>query len=156
MITAFCARPGRSAAPRGCHLPRLSAQILTIADVFDALTAPRIYRPKAFSPDTALSWMLERAGTDFDPILLKVFCNMLGTYPVGTLLEFASGELALVKSNPPEQDGTKPVVVVLISQPEGGYRVEEEIDLSAQDDPPAIVNTHHPSTYGIQPAEFIL
>jgi HD-GYP domain-containing protein (c-di-GMP phosphodiesterase class II) len=140
----------------GGRRPGLISRILTIADVFDALTAPRIYRPNAYSPDVALSWMLGRAGTDFDPILLKVFCNMLGTYPVGTLLELDSGEMALVKSNPPGQDGTRPIIVTLTSQAGGGYAAQEEIDLSAKEPPPAIVKTHHPSNYGIQPAQFLL
>jgi HD-GYP domain-containing protein (c-di-GMP phosphodiesterase class II) len=140
----------------GGRRPGLISRILTIADVFDALTAPRIYRPKAFSPDMALSWMLERAGTDFDPILLKVFCNMLGTYPIGTLLEFDSGALALVKSNPPQQDGTRPIVIVLSSQNGGGYAVQEELDLAAVEPAPKIVKTHHPSHFGIQPAQYIL
>ncbi len=140
----------------GNRRPGLISRILTIADVYDALTAPRIYRPTAFSPDVALSWMMERAGTDFDPILLKVFCNMLGTYPVGTLLELESGELALVKSNPPTQDGSRPVVVVLSTQGEGHYTAQEEIDLSTAEPCPRVVKTHHPSHFGIQPAQYIL
>jgi HD-GYP domain-containing protein (c-di-GMP phosphodiesterase class II) len=140
----------------GGRRPGLISRILSIADVFDALTAPRIYRPEAFSPDMALGWMLERGGTDFDPILLKVFCNMLGTYPVGTLLELDSGALALVKANPKAHDGTKPVVVVLASQEKGGYLAQEELDLSTVEPAPQIVKTHHPSLFGIQPAQFIL
>jgi HD-GYP domain-containing protein (c-di-GMP phosphodiesterase class II) len=136
--------------------PDLISRILTIADVFDALTAPRIYRPEALSPAVALSWMLEGAGTDFDPILLKAFCNLLGTYPVGTLLELDSGELALVKSTPPDQGGTLPVVVVLASRSGGGYRAQEEVDLSRRRPPAMIIDTHHPSRFGIQPAQFIL
>jgi hypothetical protein len=132
------------------------SRILTIADVFDALTAARIYRPHAFSPDAALSWMLERAGTDFDPILLKAFCNMLGTYPVGTLLELDSGALALVKSNPPEQDGTQPVVVILASEADGVYTAQEVVDLATREPALKIVKTHHPSSFGIQPAQYIL
>jgi HD-GYP domain-containing protein (c-di-GMP phosphodiesterase class II) len=140
----------------GRRRPGLISRILTIADVFDALTAPRVYRPNPFSPDAALSWMLERAGSDFDPILLKVFCNMLGSYPVGTLLELDSGGLALVKSNPPGQDGTLPIIVILSRQSGGGYAAQEEVDLSTLETPPAIVKTHHPSSFGIQPAQFIL
>jgi HD-GYP domain-containing protein (c-di-GMP phosphodiesterase class II) len=140
----------------GGRRPGLISRILTIADVFDALTAPRIYRSEAFSPDVALGWMLEKGGTQFDPILLKVFCNMLGTYPVGTLLELESGTLALVKANPPKQDGTSPIVVILANQDNGGYQVQEELDLSTMEPTPAIVRTHHPSLFGIQPAQFIL
>jgi hypothetical protein len=40
--------------------------------------------------------MLEGAGKEFDPILIKVFVNILGVYPVGTLLKLDTGELALV------------------------------------------------------------
>lgn len=141
--------------PKG-RRPSLVSRILTIADVFDALTAARIYRPHAFSPDAALSWMLEKAGTDFDPILLKVFCNMLGTYPVGTLLELDSGELALVKSNQPEQDGTRPVVVILTSEADGVYAAQEVVDLSTREPALNIVKTHHPGSFGIQPAQYIL
>jgi HD-GYP domain-containing protein (c-di-GMP phosphodiesterase class II) len=136
--------------------PDLISRILTIADVFDALTAPRIYRPEALSPDQALSWMIEGAGTDFDPTLLKAFCNMLGTYPVGTLLELDSGELALVKSNPPDQDGGLPIVVVLASRSGGGYRAQEEVDLARRRPPAMILGTHHPSRFGIQAAKYIL
>jgi HD-GYP domain-containing protein (c-di-GMP phosphodiesterase class II) len=35
------------------------------------------------SPDRVLATMLKGSGKDFDPILLKVFINILGVYPVG-------------------------------------------------------------------------
>ena len=47
----------------------------------------------------ALGLMLEGAGKDFDPILIKIFINILGVYPVGTLLKLDTGELALVISS---------------------------------------------------------
>ena len=65
----------------------LFGRILHIADVYDAITTPRVYRPLTLSPDQALSFMLEGSGTDSDPILLKVFAKMMGTFPVGTLLQ---------------------------------------------------------------------
>ena len=37
----------------------LFGRIITIADVYDALTSPRIYRPEANSPDRALEIMLK-------------------------------------------------------------------------------------------------
>jgi HD-GYP domain-containing protein (c-di-GMP phosphodiesterase class II) len=53
----------------------LFGRIITLADVFDAITSPRVYRNIAFTPDQALNIMLDGAGTDFDPILLKIFIN---------------------------------------------------------------------------------
>lgn len=74
----------------------LFGRIIAIADVYDALTSPRVYRKSVLSPDHALGLMLEGAGKEFDPILIKVFVNILGVYPVGTLLKLDTGELALV------------------------------------------------------------
>ena len=44
--------------------------------------------------------MLAQSGTSFDPILLKVFINMLGAFPVGTLLKLDTGEMGLWRYDP--------------------------------------------------------
>lgn len=49
-----------------------SARIVAIADVYDALTSPRVYK-KAWSHDETLKYMLNGAGTQFDPLLIEVF-----------------------------------------------------------------------------------
>ncbi len=55
----------------------IEGRIAAIADVFDALTSDRVYRP-AMSLEDALEIMLEGRGTQFDPRLLEVFCANLG------------------------------------------------------------------------------
>jgi putative nucleotidyltransferase with HDIG domain len=50
----------------------LTARILTVADVWDALTTSRAYRP-AFSTDEALAIMERGRGETFDPALLDRF-----------------------------------------------------------------------------------
>jgi HD-GYP domain-containing protein (c-di-GMP phosphodiesterase class II) len=139
----------------------LFSRILTITDVFDAVTSPRIYRQSVFSPDQALGWMLGGAGTDFDPILLKVFINMLGVYPIGSLLELDTGELALVMDTGKKFNGTRPMVVLLADDGQGGYTKVGVADLAERDAQSGafqrnIVKSLHPSTRGIQPAEFLL
>ena len=139
----------------------LFSQILTITDVFDAITSPRIYRHSAFSPDQALGWMLGGAGTDFDPVLLKVFINMLGVYPIGSLLELDTGELALVMDTGKKLNGARPMVVLLAADGQGGYTKAGVTDLAERDAQSGtfqrnIVKSLHPSTLGIQPAEFLL
>ena len=52
----------------------LSAKIIAIADTFDALTSHRPYR-SAFTPDEAISIMIENRGTQFDPELLDAFVS---------------------------------------------------------------------------------
>jgi putative two-component system response regulator len=58
----------------------LFGRIIAIADVFDALTSPRIYRPVAYSPDKVLGIMLEGSGRDFDPILLTQLPQLKGYF----------------------------------------------------------------------------
>lgn len=138
----------------------LFGRILAIADVFDALTSPRIYRPTALSPDRALGLLLEGSKRDFDPILLKWFINLLGVYPVGTLLKLENGEMALVVDTPGESNRTRPRVMLVCSDGGGAFRKGEIINLSERDNESGeyrrnIVSSHHPSAVGIQPAEFI-
>lgn len=60
--------------PEGLHgevIP-LSARIMAVADVFDALTSERVYKP-AFPMEKALQMIQEEAGHQFDPKCVEVF-----------------------------------------------------------------------------------
>jgi putative two-component system response regulator len=61
----------------GADIP-LNARILAVADVFDALTTDRPYRP-AFSRDDALRMLREDSGRSFDPAILAAFDRILPT-----------------------------------------------------------------------------
>ncbi|MBU1172109.1 MAG: HD domain-containing protein [Proteobacteria bacterium] len=139
----------------------LFGRILAIADVFDAITSPRAYRPVAFSPDEALGKMLEGSGTDFDPLLLKAFINMIGIYPVGTLLQLDTGELGLVSGKGKSSMGNRPDVVVLETDKETGYKKGPMVSLEERDSKTMayirnIVGSFHPGQFGIQPAQYLL
>jgi hypothetical protein len=43
--------------------------------------------------------MIKQAKVKFDPYLLKVLINIIGIYPVGSILLLDTGELALVVAN---------------------------------------------------------
>ena len=60
--------------PEGLHgevIP-LSARVMAVADVFDALTSPRVYKPP-FPLEKALQMIHEGAGTQFDPKCVEAF-----------------------------------------------------------------------------------
>lgn len=60
--------------PRGLageEIP-LSARIMALADVYDALTSRRVYK-EAFSHDKARSIIVEGAGKHFDPAMVEIF-----------------------------------------------------------------------------------
>src|SRR5205814_6876962 len=50
----------------------LSGRIVALADVYDALTSKRVYKP-AFSHATARSIILDGVGTQFDPDIVEAF-----------------------------------------------------------------------------------
>ncbi|MBQ4311806.1 MAG: HD domain-containing protein [Oscillospiraceae bacterium] len=64
--------------PEGLHgdMIPLSARIMAVADVFDALTSPRVYKP-AFPLDKALSIIEDGNGTQFDPKCIDAFMDSL-------------------------------------------------------------------------------
>ena len=49
----------------------LSARIMALADVYDALRSKRVYKP-AFTHEQALEIMKEGSGKHFDPTLVKL------------------------------------------------------------------------------------
>jgi HD-GYP domain-containing protein (c-di-GMP phosphodiesterase class II) len=69
-----------SGYPRGLageQIP-IEGRIVAIADVFDALTTDRVYRP-AFTVERAVEMLREQRGRHFDPVLLDVFLELLST-----------------------------------------------------------------------------
>jgi len=139
----------------------LFGSIITIADVYDAISAPRVYRSSFMSPDQALGFMLEKAGSLFHPILTKVFINMLGLYPIGTVLVFDREELGLVCHPPDETIHPEGLWAVLLvkegkSWRKGEYLYLGEKDSGGQGLKRKVLRTMHPADLGIQPALFLL
>ena len=66
---------GYPAGLSGTEIP-LEGRIVAVADVFDALTSDRVYRP-AWSVATTLAWMTRERGVHFDPDVLDTFCASL-------------------------------------------------------------------------------
>jgi putative nucleotidyltransferase with HDIG domain len=60
---------------RGEEIP-IEARIISVADVYDALTSDRPYR-KAMSPYDAKEILLKGTGTDFDPQVINAFTEAL-------------------------------------------------------------------------------
>jgi len=61
------------------HYPRectLASRMVHVCDVFDALSTTRPYR-EAWAQDKVLSYLEERAGSEFDPDLVVTFNRMM-------------------------------------------------------------------------------
>jgi putative two-component system response regulator len=67
-----------SGYPRGLSSEKIpiEGRIAAVADVFDALTSDRIYRP-AFNVEEAVLMMREQRGAHFDPDVLDLFLDAM-------------------------------------------------------------------------------
>ena len=111
----------------------LFGQIIQIADSYDAMTTPKIYREIPFTPEQALALMLKQGGIHYDPTLLKVFVGLVGTYPIGSLVLLDTHELGIVykpNSNPKWIDRPK---VLLVFRDEKGDAQKKIVDLTETD-----------------------
>jgi len=110
--------------------PSLFGRIIQIADVYDAMTTPRVYRNKCYTPEQVLAIMLRDQGTQFDPILLKIFIGLVGIFPIGSLVMLDTQELGIVyKANPDPKLIDRPQVI-LISREQKGEVKKTLVDLS--------------------------
>lgn len=104
--------------------------IVVVADIYDAMTTPRVYRKEPMTPDAVLQYILQNSGEMFDSLVAKVFIKAMGIYPIGTVVELNSGERAVVvRQNEQARFLHRPAVSLL---GEDGPE-EETIDLAAGD-----------------------
>lgn len=87
------------------------ARMTAVADVYDALTAKRVYKP-GMPMYQALLRIMKNRGTEFDDDTVEDFIKVLGLYPVGSLVEMNSKEQAIV-IEPNPLDSKKPKVALL-------------------------------------------
>lgn len=64
---------GYSGGLAGEEIP-LEARVVSIADVYDALTSVRPYKD-AWDPAKAVAWLREQSGKKFDPACVDAFCR---------------------------------------------------------------------------------
>jgi HD-GYP domain-containing protein (c-di-GMP phosphodiesterase class II) len=72
-------------------------RIITICDVYDAITSDRIYK-KGRSSYEALKVLYENRESKFDARLVEAFIECIGLYPPGSLVDLKNGHAGLVIS----------------------------------------------------------
>ena len=119
-----------SGYPNGLSHSEISqfVRMASIVDVFDALTAERVYK-KALPPIQAFKILRESSPQHFDEKLLNEFINCIGLYPVGSLVKLKSQRIGMVASSNPEQP-LRPIVKVFYSAKSMYHIAVEDIDLA--------------------------
>lgn len=92
----------------------LNTRIVAVVDFYDNATTYPGADCAVATPEEALRKILDGAGTEFDPIVVKAFVNLMGLYPVGCMVRLDTGEVATViapPTNPRHPD--RPIVRVI-------------------------------------------
>jgi putative nucleotidyltransferase with HDIG domain len=139
----------------------LFGRIVTIADFYDALVRPRVYNRFPYVSEKILGIMLERSGKDFDPAIVKVFINMIGVFPLGTLALLNTNEMGIVTQIQEDTELIDRPKVCLIYYSDGEYQKGKVVDLREVDEVSgdfkrSIVKTLDPNAYNINVAEFLI
>jgi putative nucleotidyltransferase with HDIG domain len=89
----------------------LCTMVVSIVDVFDALRSNRAYRA-GLATDRIKHIMSQQDGTAFNRTLLRRFVNLMGLFPIGTLVKLNTEELAVVTQTHPD-DPFRPQVKLI-------------------------------------------
>ncbi|PKK83930.1 MAG: hypothetical protein CVT49_05760 [candidate division Zixibacteria bacterium HGW-Zixibacteria-1] len=133
----------------------LFSKIVSIADTFDALNSGRLYIKKPIPPDEVLRKMMYQMNVKFDEFLIKLFVNIIGVYPPGTMVLMTGDRLAvIIRTNPGAL--SRPLIKV-IGDKSGPYVQFEEIDLSvAEHADKRVIRIIDPSKYNIDIKNILL
>ena len=133
--------------------PTLFSKIVRICDSYDAMTTARSYQPVPYLPHFALRVIWSNQNRLFDPVLTKVFAQLLGIFPVGSCLELNTGEVGLVmRQNPSNID--LPIVKIIVDRDHNkvdGRTVDLAMDVETK-----IIRPTYPQIYGVNPAAYFL
>lgn len=104
----------------------MAGRMLAIADMYDALTADRVYK-SGMSSQKAFSILMSEAPTRLDMYLVQQFIKCLGIYPVGSLVLLSNERLAMVMHQ--NDSPLTPEVKVFYSVKQGHYLTPKDVDL---------------------------
>ncbi len=137
----------------------LFSKIIAVADAFDAATTERVYRDASWTPHDALKGMRDNPKLGLSPSLVKAFINLVGIYPVGSLVLLDTYELAVViAANPTPTALSRPLVQIIMDDRGNTVDAPELIDLTERDASGqcvrSILRTEDPARYAIELGDY--
>ncbi len=127
-----------------------------IADTYAAMTQDRAYA-EASSPHEALQLLSNFAGTQFHQEMVEHFIQSIGAFPVGSLVELSTGEVAVVATHN-KLKRLKPKVMI-ITEPDKTIRkfpTTKDLLYDVSEKPIYIRRGLPSNAYGIDTSEFYL
>jgi putative nucleotidyltransferase with HDIG domain len=128
--------------------PHIASQIVSICDVYDALSQRRSYK-NDYPPKMIYDLMMKERGMSFEPQLLDNFFKIIGVWPQGTIVSLSDGKIAVVREIN-EDDIFSPKVEVIAPSDKKGI-----IDLRTVPGENKIEHSLNPLTEGKEYLPFI-
>jgi HD-GYP domain-containing protein (c-di-GMP phosphodiesterase class II) len=139
----------------------MTSKIVAVTDGYDAATSRRVYQTIPYPPSAVLQEMRDNPRRGMDPVIVKAFINLLGIYPVGTLVVLDTFELAVVSAANPNSEALSRPIVKIVSDAQGNVVAPPlEVDLANTDGsgeyPRTIIKTADPDRYGINVGDYFV
>lgn len=161
IVASHHERADGSGYPRRLKGERISfpGELAGIVDTYCAMTRDRAYGT-AISSQKALEDLIRMRGTKFREVVVDQFIQCIGLYPVGSLVELNTGEVAVViQQNQIRR--LKPRLLILLGPDKSVERNPITLDLIMEPMTPTgtpyqIVQALPANAFGIDPGEFYL
>jgi putative nucleotidyltransferase with HDIG domain len=109
-------------------VPHLMSQLVSVADIYEAITGARSYQDPAM-PEQACLILARLAGTKLNTALVKAFVNAISFFPIGSVVRTDRDELAVVVRTA-ANDPLHPIITLV---GDGHRPAPGEIDTSRRD-----------------------
>lgn len=104
------------------------AKIVGVADVFDAITADKVYRKKE-DPYRAMYYIIDELDAKFDREIVKKFLRVVGYYPLGLYVTLNNGEYGVIT----KVHKDRPTIRILMDM--SGNSIREHFIIDMQKNP---------------------
>ncbi|MDH5666996.1 MAG: HD-GYP domain-containing protein [Nitrospira sp.] len=130
--------------------------IAAVVDIYDAITSDRCYHKGRPAHDALQYLYLISLKGHLDPDLVQRFIRVVGVFPVGSVVELNTGEVAVVRRVCREAP-LEPLIVIVKSAGNMLLSSPLECDLrqQAESSPRAIASVQDPHSSGINPSVYL-
>ncbi len=156
-------KPDLSGYPRVIRRRRqgLLARIIALTEAYDAAISNYSKQFMPCSPDEAVRQLREAESGAYDRVLVRAFVNMMGVYPVATLVILDTGEMGVVVAPNPNPKALHRPLVRIIATSAGERVADGRIRDLTERDPDTgeyrrtVARSTDPARYGIKISDYV-
>ncbi|MGI9038313.1 MAG: HD-GYP domain-containing protein [Gemmatimonadota bacterium] len=139
----------------------LFARIIALMESYDTAISQYNRRFDPLSPDVVIRQLMESDTNAYDPVLVRAFVNLMGIFPVSTLVILDTGELSVVVAPNPNARAISRPMVRIVATPDGmrigdgAIRDLTEAGPDGSGFARTIVRSTDPMRYGINVSDYV-